>query len=431
MSLVFSYDMSNPKSWKGRPTTNYLVTSSFGQTYCMGRADKRPFNSTSHSANGKLTQGTGFTFTPGQAQNIPEKPVDDCEIWYVRDSNPDHYSRFSPFNGINTSSDLPSYDVSYVVSSYVYLPPNVTLGNANNWIIAQNDTGTDWHTGGTFDTASYNSTYNFWARRTGSTSSTVDTNLRGVWQRMYVTFTTYSATVTQEAGVTINRLGGYFRPNLVGQSQQNYYFVAASQLELGTTPSPYVYGSRSNTEALLDLTRTYTATVTSLTYNSDGTFSFGNGDYIDLPSNLGYTTTVSCFAWFKSNGTPTGGYHIVCGGQELEISVPTSGELRTGVYTNTRFVSNHGSGLTDGNWHYIGFTFDGSTKTAYIDGESVGTLSTTGTLTSNVSDRRVGRFGSSGTYYANADIAEYSVYNNVLTPTEIKNNFERTKHKYI
>ncbi len=105
----------------------------------------------------------------------------------------------------------------------------------------------------------------------------------------------------------------------------------------------------------------------------DGADRFdGVNDYVDLPNNLGYTTQVSAFAWYKSQGTPAGNYHIIFGGQELEISIYTTGYLRTGVYTNQRYVSNHGSGLTDGNWHYVGFTFNGSTKRSYIDGTFVG-----------------------------------------------------------
>ena len=148
----------------------------------------------------------------------------------------------------------------------------------------------------------------------------------------------------------------------------------------------------------------------------------GNGDYIDLASDLGYTNQVSAFAWFKSLGSPAGGYHIIFGGQELEISIPAStGEIRTGVFTSARYVSNHGSGLTDGNWHHIGFTFDGSTKKSYIDGVYVGQQTgIPGTLTSTFSNRRIGRFGSSATYYANGLIDDARIYNYVLSEAQVK-----------
>ena len=147
----------------------------------------------------------------------------------------------------------------------------------------------------------------------------------------------------------------------------------------------------------------------------------GSSDFVTFPNDVGYTTQVSAFVWFKHEGAPAGGYHIIFGGEELEISVPIStGEIRTGVYTNARFVSNHGSGLTDGNWHHIGFTFDGSTKKSYIDGKYVGQQTgITGTLTSSFANRRMGRFGSSGTYYLNGLADDARIYNYVRTPKQI------------
>jgi len=151
----------------------------------------------------------------------------------------------------------------------------------------------------------------------------------------------------------------------------------------------------------------------------------GISDYIDLPNNLGYTSQVSVFAWFKSKGVPAGGYHIIFGGQELEMSIPAStGAIRTGVYTTSRYVSNHGSGLVDGNWHYIGFTFDGSTKKSYIDGNFVGEqISITGSLTYSFTNRRMGRFGSSATYYANGLIDEAQIYNSAATISQIQSQY--------
>lgn len=157
---------------------------------------------------------------------------------------------------------------------------------------------------------------------------------------------------------------------------------------------------------------------TSGKYNK--AYSFNNSTtYINLPSNLGYTNAVSVFAWFKSLGTPGDSYHIVFGGSELELSIPTSGSIRTGIYTNARFVSNHGSGLVDGNWHFVGFTFDGTTKVSYIDGINVGQLVVTGILTSNVINRRIGVFGSSTNYYANGIIDEVRIYDRALTVEEV------------
>lgn len=211
------------------------------------------------------------------------------------------------------------------------------------------------------------------------------------------------------------------------------YYFADWQCESSPVPTPWFSGTRSNTEALIDWVGGNVITASSLTYNDDGSFSFNNSNanYIALPSDIGYSgNNMSAFAWFKSNGSPSGGYHIIFGGQELEISIPTSDALRVGIYSGTRYVSNHGSGLLDGNWHYIGFTTDGSTKTAYIDGVEVGTQAVAGTLTTSFSNRVIGRFGSSGTYYSNADITACYVYNKTLSAAEVKQNFNAMRGRY-
>jgi hypothetical protein len=91
-------------------------------------------------------------------------------------------------------------------------------------------------------------------------------------------------------------------------------------------------------------------------------------------------------------------------------------------------VSNYGSGLTDGNWHYIGFTFDGSTKNSYIDGAYVGNLPVTGTLTFSFSNRRIGRFGSSTAYYMNGLIDEVRIWNRALPSSDVLQEYLRGEY---
>jgi hypothetical protein len=245
------------------------------------------------------------------------------------------------------------------------------------------------------------------------------------YQRFYFNNITPSVSTTSETAATLATYTGY--GSGVTPTVKNI------QLELGSFATPFVNGTRSNTQAMKDLTNSNTITATSLTYATDGTFSFnGLGNYISLPTTLGYTTIFSAFAWIKTTGVPRGGYHIIFGSSSLEISIPTTGEIRTGVNTsNGRFVSNHGTGLTNGAWHYVGFTFDGTTKTSYIDGISVGTMSVTGTLTYSMSDRSMGVFGQGdGTYGMNGIINGAHIYNRALTAAEVQSNFAAYRGRY-
>jgi len=207
------------------------------------------------------------------------------------------------------------------------------------------------------------------------------------------------------------------------------------QVEQRSHATPFILGgTRSVSGSLIDLTRTTDIDVSNMSFDSTSQMTFdGTDDYIDLPNDLGYSTnSVSVFAWFKINGnSPDGGYHIICGPHQLEMSIHSSATyLRNGVSTsNGRHVSNNGSQtLNDGKYHYYGFTFDGSTKTAYIDGVAVGTQSVTGTLITSFSDRKVGAYGSS--YHAHGDLPIYKVYNNVLTAAEIKEDYRSIKGRF-
>jgi hypothetical protein len=166
--------------------------------------------------------------------------------------------------------------------------------------------------------------------------------------------------------------------------------------------------------------------------NSSNYFLFdGIDEYFDLPNDLGYNLNVSAFAWFKHNNTPVGNYHIIFGGAELELSITTAGVLRSGITTSSsRQVLDSGSGLTDGNWHHVGFTYNGSTLQSYINGLVMSSRSITGSLVSSFSNRRIGRFGSSTGYYLNGALSSVSMYNRALLAQEVLQNYNSTRSRH-
>ena len=166
-----------------------------------------------------------------------------------------------------------------------------------------------------------------------------------------------------------------------------------------------------------------------------GIFTFnGSTDHILLPNDIGYNTDVSVIAFYKktSNST-TGGYHIVCGGSPLEISIQQTSEwLRTGVSTDARFVSNAGIGLNNFNWHSVGLTYLSAsrTKTGFIDGVGQTQYNVpTGALDASFADRRLGQFGAAS-YYLTGAIALYAVYDRALNATEMMQNHDALKSRF-
>ena len=103
---------------------------------------------------------------------------------------------------------------------------------------------------------------------------------------------------------------------------------------------------------------------------------------------------------------------------QIEISIPDStGQIRTGVTTATlgRQVFDSGSGLTDGKWHFLSMTYDGSNLRSYIDGVQTAVNPVTGTLNTGGSTN-IGYYTG---YYANAYIDEVRVYNRAISASEI------------
>lgn len=246
----------------------------------------------------------------------------------------------------------------------------------------------------------------------------------------FIYSTGYANPTTNQPGYLLSRPladGTSFNPST------DFVWMKEIQVEEGSFCTRYVDGVRLDTASIIDLSKNgHSVNAANITYQQNNVPTFdGANDYVDLPNDIGYTNQVSPFAWFRSLGSPPGTYHIIMGGQELEISIRSTGYLRVGVLQGSRYVSDHGSGLTDGNWHYVGFTFNGTTKTAYIDGEPVGTQSVpAGTLTNSFANRRIGRFGSSTSYYVNGDISQVKIYNKALTSAEVKQNYNALKGRY-
>ena len=449
MSLIFAYDVYNSKSWKGRPTKNYLATTAYGQANCIGRSDRRPYVNAAHSGTFDFSAADGaFTLSGvGRIETKPEPPVGVGElVWGVEDSSPDNFSRFSPQKGFDID-DFDNLDVTHVCSVYVYIPPNVTLGNSTYSDVFQNNTGQDWHNGSNSNTSSagFNSTHNYWAFRPshGQTRVQADTSKRGEWQRMHVPFVPSSTVRDQQSdNPRIDKLGGYFRPNLVGQSNQNFLYVAGSQLEEGSLPSPLVLGERTNTQALLDLVGASTLTIDSSVYGSDGYFDFdaSEADSITVPNNATIQSKplLSFECWIKpaAQASQTNTFprifqkgtrlaHIANNSNAFAINLTCGGSLRQTSYSG----NNH----FDGNHHFYAFTYDGRFGKIYHNGELVKTqdFTTSVNIDADTSTMAFGNSEANGTsrpYEGKIDM--FKMYDNVLTAAEIKSTYLATRARY-
>ena len=206
------------------------------------------------------------------------------------------------------------------------------------------------------------------------------------------------------------------------------YEFHSPQVELGAYATPFVNGTRSNSQAIVDLTGNTTVTANSLTYNSDGTFSFASS-LLDTTIGSGRNVAsnpITIQAFVKSNTTSGARMWIDGGGggtnQRLYSTLNAVGQSSGMGIQSSAWNS---SALIDTNWHYQAIVLDGSIATAYDNGVVASSKAYTSyTLPGNII---VG--GRSG-YYWSGEISAFSIYDRALTAAEIQQNFNALRGRY-
>jgi len=173
----------------------------------------------------------------------------------------------------------------------------------------------------------------------------------------------------------------------------------------------------------------------------------GTNQYLVTQTNLNSklspantSTTISVFVWvyMSDNGvivselgqtTPNTGWHD----SQIER---VAGTVKFSVWNNgTGFASSITTSTNT--WYYIGFTYDGSTLTGYVNGASAGSSAYTRTTPFNGSGLGLyyGLAAIDGTSlgdgtYANCRLGAFHVYNTAISTTQVLSNFNAQRSRY-
>jgi hypothetical protein len=381
--LVFAYDMGNAdKSWRGAPTTNLI--------------------------NNPLPNGTttGFAAIGGvgtltfDAQNQAIKWVrTSYEVWGA-------YHTVNPiFNGTLSTS------VQYSISFEWKVEGNAFSNSVYVYELVQGN--------GVSPAGSANLIAN----------STLQPN---GWFLFKYTFTPANAGV----GDAYNRI--YFPSQSANTST---FYWRKIQFEQNAFATPFVNGTRSNTQAVFDMTKRNTVTATSLTYASNNTFSFnGITDFIGCGNgaaiNFG-TGDFTVSVWFKratnattnlrllskggdSDTASRAGFAFAGSDNSITFTVNPSG-TRTSIFAATYAVNE---------WvNVVGLVERGATMRSYKNGNLVGSATApVGSVSGDLS-LFIGNNAGSNLYWP-GEIAQVSMYNKALTPAEILQNFNAHRGRY-
>jgi hypothetical protein len=248
------------------------------------------------------------------------------------------------------------------------------------------------------------------------------------WQTAKITLTTPAST---------NRILWFMQDGDDYVTYSHSFSLKNVQCEQNSFATPFVAGTRSNTQAIIDLTKNNTITATSLTYNANGTFSFNGSTNHIITTNAGLSHgtgnfTYSCLAKFAGlpglgtifeNGFYTNGILIRFETNVIRIYAQYS----TTTYTNAfSFIP------TVGLWYNLVVTRVGNNLLLYSNGILLSTI-TFGTSINVVPSNNLMFIGMSqhqaGQCF-NGELENAQVYNRALSAAEIAENFEALRGRY-
>jgi len=213
-------------------------------------------------------------------------------------------------------------------------------------------------------------------------------------------------------------------------------------LEQQSFASAYVSSSRSNTQAIADLTNNKVITADSLTYNSDGSFNYnGSANIASLTSSVTITTNYTAEAWIKRN--VIGASHGIM--SDLQYSwwlfyINSANKISMYHARNQpTYVVNSLAGTTNigTNWTHVISVFDSlQGLKLYVDGNLDATNSNTtifdlgaGRGPQFIGVMRQDAAGVNSNYF-NGRIDQLKIYNRALSAAEVQQNFEATRGRY-
>lgn len=238
---------------------------------------------------------------------------------------------------------------------------------------------------------------------------------KGTWQRLV--FNNKSATTTNMR-ILMYALASF---------TTGYMLVSNLQVEQNSFATPFVNGTRTNTQSLIDLTGKNTITCNELTYNSNGSFSFdGSNDYLTSNGNLGNLSAYTISFWSKRN---------------VESTMPVASFSGSNFYwygdnswryvhggTGGEYYYPHAVSIPLNTWGFYTVVYNGSNVSIYRQGVLEGSQATSGSA-----DWTTGiRFGaySSGSLWYNGELPVVKFYNRALSALEVKQNFNALRSRY-
>lgn len=394
--LVLCIDSGNLKSYKGPPVQNILT-----------------------HLTGSIINATGIVFNRGtEVVNIPE-------VGTVTSVTVTGYNDY-PALSTACCPNLYSY-----YASYLNVSPNTLYTYA---ILYKVDSG---YTHPNFMYRYEYTSGNAYVTEAGVHSNTNRVHLGNGWYWAWGTFTTQATTAK------ISTFSFYYQTRT--SANPDKMSVAKVLLTKGDYTQLHpkywvdVNTTRSNTQAILDLTGKNTLTVNNLAYNSDGTYSFnGTNSYIDAgnATDLQQSQTFSADAWVRITDL-TNSSEIFSKGNGLSGDGNLGWALSYYSVTNTLYFDTYSTTTryasviaheNSTNWFNIAITFDSGVKKMYVNG----VLKRTDNVPHTIGNTTYNLTVSEGFTWQSliGYVPALRYYKRVLSDSEVKQNFNALRGRF-
>jgi hypothetical protein len=397
--LIFYYDMNNPSSYRSPALKNILT-----EITPRGQGSSSTY---------QFSNGTENVYIP----NLGFIP--NCA----------YMDMYNDYNG-GSNNCCPSpygYGNSLVVSPSTFYTYAIVYKSVNGYTNANYMYHYEFTSGG-----SYLTEYGVF----GNNGSTAKLRLLGddwYWA---------SSTFTSNASAGLMNTGSW----MYEYARYNRFYVAKAMIVAGNYIDmhpkfwPALNTTVSNTQALVDLTVQNTITASSLTYNSDGTFSFnGSSNYLSWGSTSmsNFTSGVTLEAWVNMNASGTQWTRIYDfgAGQNIDnlllCQYSTTNDLAFYIIVgSTQYYLLASSAITNNQTAHFVATANGGNWFIYKNGIQVATQASS-VLPANVT-RNSNYIGKSNWAdpYLNGSVYNAKIYNRALSPSEVAQNFAAQRGLY-
>jgi hypothetical protein len=383
--LVFYYDIGNvKKSWIGRPVTNQFALPS-------------------NDVNGFSVQNSTFTrIRSGTYAGYTIQPTD--YVWRYNISTND-----CPYHGNDVtinSGQTATFSFDY------YIDPSTTNYSITNYLA------------------------NFEGVVSGAVGDPTPA-IKGVWKRA-----TFSATAGSTGTCRMLLYPGGCGGRL---GDSGFILYKNPQVEFdapGNSPSAFVAGTRSNAQAILDLTGQNTITATSLTYNSDNTFSFNgnNNNYIDGGNNTGVLniSQPTICVWVRRTSYNSSSPMIIRRNDRDAYSLQVGQSNDTIWFKlyhgSSVWTSTPSSTIPLNTWCHFCGVFTGTQLQLYKNGQLVQTANTTSPISygeASTPQLIIGRDDAVPGRYWHGNIPNVQIYNRALNAAEVLQNYNALAERFF